>query len=270
MDEVVVAEQRGSAQDLRMVWRAEAARWLRRGGIRTGLILTCALSTGLGLAALAILVYISDGQIPDESVLAVTASVETAITTAAIVLSVFVVMHVGRVAHAGPVRTSLVLVPDRTRLLAAYAATTASVGVGVAVGVATAVAATAFVVTGSVEGLVRVAVCVAVGALATVLVALVALSVALLVDQGIVAVVTHLCLLIVLPLVLLVAGTTVSGRLSTIVEWASGVTPAPLLAEAVTAATRPASSPWPAMLGLTAWVLAVGLPASLRFSRQSV
>ena len=257
-------------QGLKTVLRAELARDLRQGGLRVGVTVTSALGLIVGLSAIVVIAYLSQGT---GSLIDSTVPVEASSSTVAIVLSISVLLYYSRSAQNGATLTALMLVPVRLRLFLAQALATASLGLTIVLAVSTLVAGVALVVSSSESGLLPALTGVLSGCLAVALTALLAMFLAVLVGRPIPALFVYIAWWVVLPLalpaIILTTPSWLAAVLTPVVDW----TPTVLLSDATTVSTLRTQGLAPLLRGLAglgAWSAALGVMAFLTFRRRSV
>lgn len=259
-------------QSLRTVTKAEFYRSVRRGGLRRGLAVTAVAGTLAGLLTLAISTYLTEGQVGGASAITVTLPVEASTSTAAIAFSASAVIYFGRSVQNGTIPISLVLVPNRTRLLVALMVATATLGLATTLLVAIPIAISAVAFSSHTVELLPVVAGVLSGAIATALVALLALFIAILVRRAVSGILVYVGLWMVLPLLLTAVGPILPAWLNavstTLIQW----TPTALLGQATTIPLSNASSAGllQGFVGLGLWSIVLGAAANAAFRRRSI
>lgn len=266
--ETVAARPR---QDLRTVVRAEVFRLLRQGGLRRGLLVSALIGLGVGLAAVAAMTYLGRGQADLTSSVPVTVPVEAAAATAAFFVSLSALLYHARTGQAG-VLASLVLVPNRTRLLAAQVASLAAVAMTTTLAVTTVVAVAALAMSDASAGGLPAAIGVLSGSIAAALLAVIALFLAILINSLVVAILAYTAWWIVLPLTLSISSAALPGWAAPLAAAAVQYTPTVLLNKATTVSTLTTQGYATVLdghVGLVAWVVVLGVVAQLAFRRRS-
>ena len=253
------------------VFKAELRRHVssRRYIIRVALI--AAAGALVGLTTLAMFAYF-DSEGAKAAGEAVTTALETASGTVAILLGLSALGLAARETSDGTVVSSLLLVPDRTRLLAARASAPMAIAAVLAIVVAGVVAAGGVAMSGAGQidwGLVSLSLLVT--TVAVPLTALLGFLTGTLVRRGAPAMAIAMGALLVLPLALSVAQFTVPAALSPAVGAALAAMPGVAILQALTVTgTEPGAVPV-ALIGLgvlAAWVVIVAVGAKAQFRRE--
>lgn len=259
-------------QSLLTVINAELYRSVRRGGLRLGLVVTAVAGILAGLLTLVITTHLTEGQVGGASAITVTLPVEATTSTTAIAFSASAVIYFSRSMQNGTVPISLVLVPNRTRLLVALIVATATLGLATTLLVAIPIAISSVVFSSHTDELLPVVVGVLNGSIATALVALLALFIAIVVHRAVSGILVYVGLWMVLPLLLTAVGPILPPWLNavstTLIQW----TPTALLGQATTIPLSNASSAGvlQGFVGLGFWSIVLGVAANAAFRRRNI
>jgi hypothetical protein len=265
MTALVPARRKALTQGLREVFRAEAARIRRRGGMPTGVIVAWCVGVLSSLGLLTVLVSLSESA----SQVLVTAPIEVGAFLSALVLATSVVFLVGR-DSSGHLLLALTLTPRRVRLHTSRAAAFASTGAVVCGSSAIVPAAAGIVVTGGTTagpallGVLLVT-------LAAAWMALLAFGIATLARRGGPAILIFIGLLVVLPLVLGSVGGALPPAMSAIVEGLLSANPTVLFLQATNASTIPTEGFVGILigqLGLALWAASAATIGGYLFARR--
>lgn len=253
-----------------MVWKAEVRRLARQGGLRRSVLWAFALAVALGVTTLVTVTWMADGKAATPT--RVSSPGEVAAATAAFVLALAATVHFGRSSQNGSVQSSLVLVPNRTRLLLAQGAASATLGAATALAAAVVAGLASVVSTGASVGLREVATGLATGPLAAALLTALGFLVGTVLNRAVGAVLVTIGWWLVMPLVIMVAGAFLPAAVQPVVQAVLDATPTMLL-PAATSASELSTSTWQNLVQahglLCAWVVGMGALAWVLLRRRA-
>lgn len=247
---------------------AEVRRAVSAGGMRAALVLGTALATlsGIGSAVL-VRSFAADS----EGTILVTLPIEVAAVIAGAWFAIANVAYFARDARTGMLPTSLLLVPNRTRLFLARLMAAGVLGTCAALVTLSLTGAGALLLNGSIPGSLAAAVGgVVIGSLAVAAFALFGYFFATAVPRPTVATVLFLVVVVVVPLVVGIAGYAAPVGIAPLITAASNALPSVLLVKAVGVSTMSTLGAGPVLTGLVgiiAWSLTMGLVAAAVFRR---
>ena len=253
-------------QTLGRIARAEVGRLLRQGGLVGALSVSLLAALVVGLGALPVAARLGR----DDPYAPIVTPLSLASATAALVLVVGIALHVGGHGQRGTGAATLVLVPDRRRLLAARALAIAALAachlslVVLVVGTVAGAATDARVLPVLALGLLG-------SALGGALIAVLGAAVAVLVDHPVVAALTLGGWWVVLPITAAALSGLLPGPLAAIGDAVVATTPSLLAIRA----TDPGGdlsvlSVLGGVAGLAVWAVALGAVASAIFERRTI
>jgi len=260
------ADLRPAPQTLTRVVRAEVARMLRQGGLVGALAISLGASLVVGLGSIPVAGRLGGG---DPHASAAT-PLALASATAALVLVVGVALHVGGHGRHGSGPATMVLVPDRTRLITARALALAAL-TATHMGVVVALVA---LVTGVASGGITTSMLVLAllgaasgGTLATLLAA----AVAVLLDHPVAAALTLGAWWVVLPITVAALSVLAPDPVATVGDTVVATTPSMLAIRATDPGGTPALvSVLQGIGGLGLWVAVLSAGAHALFGRRTI
>ncbi|QGQ20018.1 hypothetical protein GC089_13385 [Cellulomonas sp. JZ18] len=257
-------------QGLGQVVVAELRRAMAGGGMRTSAGVGVVIGAAAGFGTSMLVGYFAQGA--EGSSLSVTLPIEVAAVVSALWIAVATVLHLARDLPSGMLATSLLLVPDRRRLLVARLAAPTAIGAVGALAAAGLPAAIGLVLHGSVPGAVGTAILgLVVAACASGLFALFAALTATVARRPTSAALLFVALTLLVPLALAVVPVVAPAAMATVSERVSYGLPSSLLMQAAGASTVPATGLGRVLLGfagLAAWCVAAAALAVPLFRRQ--
>lgn len=255
-----------TAQRWGHVFRAEICRALRRGAMRSGVIIIFVVSVTCAMTTLLILEHLPN----THTRLLVTLPIEAGGFVATMFLSIGVIFQLGR-DHAGHMSIALTLVPCRSRLYLARAVAFFTIGALTVAAVTGVTALAGVIVTGAAANWAVLGIVLMV--LAGGWLALLAFAIGSWIRHAGLALLIVIGLLVILPLGVGAAGSLLPHTFASIAQVALDATPSLQLARGTGVSTIPSQGILPVIVGqcgLSAWAIGITYIGGAIFAKRDV